>query len=115
MPRIANETNALLADLQKRLEKLIDVARREGRDSALEEVRALVGGGIMPRAAKAAKTPAKAAAKPKKKRKNPWANLSPEAKLVRVNAIRIGRGLPAKTADGKIIKTSKGSKSRSRK
>ena len=31
MPRIANTTDALLADLQNRLEKLVETARREGR------------------------------------------------------------------------------------
>ena len=45
------------------------------------------------------KTAAKAA-KPKTKsgkpRKNPWANLTPEQRLKRVNAIRKGRGLPLK-------------------
>lgn len=103
MPRPNEDTKTLVADFTARLEKLVAAARSEGREAALTEVRALVGGavnvaataprrgrkpgsGAAPKAAKPAKT--------KGKRKNPWAGLSPEARLARVNAIRKGRGLP---------------------
>lgn len=112
MPRIANETSAILADIQSRLEKLVEAARQEGRTDALEEVRALVGGGAALPARKpgrpkgsGSKTTAKKTTKSKKPRKNPWANLTPEQRLARVNAIRVGRGLPPKKADGTATKT----------
>ena len=38
MPRIANETTALLADFRRRLERLVETARKEGREEALAEV-----------------------------------------------------------------------------
>lgn len=41
---------------------------------------------------------------PKKKRRNPWANLTPEQRQARVNAIRKGKGLPPTGA----LKKSKG-------
>jgi hypothetical protein len=101
MARLKEDTKTLIADLSARLAKLVEVAKKEGRESALTEVRALVGGAVnigggarrgrKPAAEKAEK-PAKA--KRKGKRKNPWAGLSPEARLARVNAIRKGRGLP---------------------
>ncbi len=98
MPRIANETNALLADFQRRLERLVETARKEGREEALAEVRHLVAaagrGPGRPRKTATAAKPAKR----KKKRKNPWANLTPEQRLKRVNAIRKGRGLPPRKA-----------------
>lgn len=117
MPRIAENTDSLLADLRTRMERLIDVAKKEGRDEALADLRHLVAGGSAPRAAsRERKAPEKAEKaekaektdKAEKKasdkkltaagRKNPWAGLSPEARLARVNAIRKGRGLPLKTS-----------------
>ena len=106
MPRIANETSALLADLHTRLQSVIAAARAEGRAKALEEIRSLVGGGGpptkrgpgRPKGSKnrvAAATPAK---KPRKKGKSSWAGLTPAQHLARVNAIRKGRGLPPKNA-----------------
>lgn len=102
MPRIANETSALIADLKSRLDRLAEVARAEGRSSALESLRSVLSGGApvrrgpgRPRKNFAA---APAAAKSRKARKNPWANLSPAERLARVNAIRKGRGLPPKSA-----------------
>ena len=35
MPRIANETTAILADFRRRLERLVETARKEGREEAL--------------------------------------------------------------------------------
>ncbi|MCE9634686.1 MAG: hypothetical protein K8T90_03185 [Planctomycetes bacterium] len=115
MARIKEESTSLLADLTARLERMIAAARAEGREDALREVRALVGGAVGPVAATAAAPvrrgpgrprknplpegaqPAKVGrAKSKKPRRNPWADLTPEQRLARVNAIRKGRGLPTK-------------------
>lgn len=124
MARIKEESAALLADLTSRLERLVAAARKEGREDALTEVRALVGGAVgavtaaaaparrgpgRPRkivgeakpakaekAPKAGKAPKAKRAKSKSPRKNPWADLTPEQRLARVNAIRVGRGLPPK-------------------
>lgn len=102
MPRIANSTDSLIADLTRRLQALADTARKEGRADALAEVRALVGGGA-PGAApgrpgrKAGSKPAKPAkaarAKSKKPRKNPWASMTPAQKQERVRKMLAGRGL----------------------
>jgi len=107
MPRIANETNALLADLTRRLEKLVDVARAEGRADALEEVRALVGGTATggakrgrPRKAAAATTQSATKKTAKKKRKNPWATMTPAQKKDRVRKMLAGRGLKPKGERG---------------
>jgi hypothetical protein len=109
MPKMKSESMTLLSDLATRLEQLVEVARQEGHDRALEEVRSLVGGGAMgvvkrgpgrPKGSKNAPKSATAApAKAKKKRKNSWAGLSAEARLARVNAIRKGKGLPPKSAN----------------
>ena len=56
---------------------------------------ALVDAGGTKKPAKRAKG-RKAARKTKKPRKNPWADLTPQQRLKRVNAIRKGRGLPVK-------------------
>ena len=102
MPRTANQSDALLADLQKRLANLVETARKEGRESALSDVRSLVGGGAprgRPRkatadvSAKAAKPTRRKSSKP---RKNPWAKYSAAEKLARINKMRKGRGLPPK-------------------
>lgn len=104
MSRTPNATDALISDLQKRLEKIVEAAREEGRSQALAEIRSLVGGGgapaaaaRAPRAAKAAAPKAASTTKSGAKRKNPWAGLSDEDRLARVNAIRKGRGLPLKS------------------
>lgn len=96
MPRVANNTDALLKDLTARLEKLVASARQEGREDALAEVRDLVAGaGPKPRG-----RPASAASKPRRKstkpRKNPWANMTPEQKKARVRKMLAGRGLKPK-------------------
>lgn len=101
MPRIANETSALVADLSARIERLAEAARAEGRAAALESLRSVLEGGGAPRRGpgRPRKDAAPAAAKPRragKRRKNPWAGLSPAERLARVNAIRKGRGLPPK-------------------
>jgi hypothetical protein len=118
MPRIANETSALLADLHARIQAVVETARKEGHDQALASIRSLVGGGSVaygietgnpfvqpdlvrrgPGRPKGSKNKPKAYAssKPKQKRKNSWAGLSPAARLARINAIRKGKGLPPKS------------------
>ena len=95
MPRIASDSDAILKDLTGRLRKLIDAAKREGREEALAEVRNLVGG---PAAKRGPGRPRKTetAAKPKKKRKNPWASMTPKQKADRVRKMLAGRGLKPK-------------------
>ena len=98
MPRVANNTDALLKDLFSRLEKLVETARKEGRDEALADVRNLVDGGAP--ATKRGRKPAAAEAKPRRKskkpRKNPWATMTPEQKKERVRKMLAGRGLKPK-------------------
>lgn len=102
MPRIANETGALLADLEKRLARLVDVARKEGREEALAEVRALVAGGAgaakpgRKTTKKAAQKAAKKTSKPRKKRKNPWDSMTPAQRKERIRKMQAGRGLKPK-------------------
>lgn len=103
MPRVANTADALLQDLIARLEKLVDTARKEGRDEALADVRNLVEGGGAPRGRgrKAAATTAAPAEKQTRKksrkpRKNPWASMTPEQKKERVRKMLAGRGLKPK-------------------
>lgn len=109
MPRIKEETSTLLADLTERLEQLVAVARQEGRDAALGEVRSLVGGSApagtavrrgpgRPKGTKNKPRVEDAPGKPRNKRKSSWAGLTPEQKLARINAIRKGRGLPPKAS-----------------
>ncbi|MCG3134380.1 MAG: hypothetical protein HMLKMBBP_01686 [Planctomycetes bacterium] len=45
MPRTKEDAATLLQDLRLRLGRLVEVALREGRDAALEEVRSLMSGG----------------------------------------------------------------------
>lgn len=99
MPRIPNETSALVADLTTRLERLVAAARQEGRDAALSEVRTLVGGGAPSRERfpRTTSAPRGLSARKVDGRRNSWAGLTPEARLARVNAIRKGKGLPPKT------------------
>jgi hypothetical protein len=95
-----SETSVLLDDLKARLERLTDVARQEGRAQALNEIRSLVGGDVAvkrgPGRPPKAETMA-APAQPRKRRRNSWSGLTPEQRLVRVNAIRKGKGLPPKS------------------
>ena len=116
MPRTAEDSKFLAADLAGRLARLVAAAKQEGRDAALAEVRSLIagtegGGGTSDNVPVARKRgrPLGSKNKPKtnapakaensgKGRKNPWAALSPAERLARVNAIRKGRGLPPKTA-----------------
>ena len=94
MPRLKNESSVLLADVQRRIEAIVEAARQEGRADALGQIRSLVGG---PAAAvkRGPGRPPKAAsaAAPKKRRKNSWSGLTAEQRLARVNAIRKGKGL----------------------
>lgn len=99
MPRLKNETNVLLADLKARLDRIVAVARQHGRDQALTEIRALVGGGLPVkrgpgRPPKSSYAPV--ARKPRKKRKNPWASMTADQKADRVRKMLAGRGLKPK-------------------
>ncbi len=112
----AEGRSAALGEVNRLLEGAAPAARGRGRRRGRKAARARTaatpkkarggrqtGGG----AAKAGKTAKKAAAKPakpakkasKKARRNPWAGLTPEQRLARVNAIRKGRGLPPKTSE----------------
>jgi hypothetical protein len=105
MANMSSATSGMISDVQRRLEKLVEAARDEGREQALAEVRSLVGGGFgaasaprpVTRDATAVKQKAPSTTKSGKQRKNPWAGLSDADRLARVNAIRRGRGLPLKT------------------
>jgi hypothetical protein len=103
MPRVASDTAALVADLKSRLDQLVATAVAEGRIEALANLRSVLAGGAPvrrgPGRPKGSKNkPRSVAAKPKRRRKNSWAGLSPAARLARVNAIRKGKGLPPKVA-----------------
>ena len=92
------KTIGVAEDLRARIEKLVETARNEGRDDALAQVRHLLGGAPGKGAARTAErgskgTPRKGTSK-KAKRRNSWAGLTDEQRLVRVNAIRKGKGLP---------------------
>jgi hypothetical protein len=97
MPRMTAETAALLSDFTSRLNRLVAAAREEGRESALAEVRSLVGGALP---AHSDPTPAATrGGRPVGKsdgRRNSWSGMTPAARLARVNAIRVGKGLPPK-------------------
>lgn len=102
MPPTKETARSILDDVVDRLERLVEAARATGRGAALGEVRSLLDGAAAPRrrAGRPARAPAKRKAARRKSsgpRKNPWAGLTPEARLARVNAIRKGRGLPPKT------------------
>lgn len=104
MSRDKSETSEVLADLHARLERVLESARAAGRARALNEIRLLVGGELPAkrgpgRPLGSRNKPAVAAtAKPKQKRRNSWAGLTAAARLVRVNAIRKGKGLPPRSA-----------------
>lgn len=89
-----------LTDLVRRL---FAAAKDAGREEALARMRAAVAGAAArrgpgrPRGSRNRPTPAAARTartKSARKRRNPWATLSPAERLARVNAIRKGRGLP---------------------
>ena len=97
MPRIANETNAMIADITRRLERLVEVARKEGHDSALDDVRRLVGGAAGAKRGPKPGAAAKPARKTRKKRKNPWDKYTPEQREARIRKMLAGRGIKRKT------------------
>ena len=107
MPRMANETSVLLADLQARISRIVEIARQEGHDEALASIRSLVAGG----GGAAAMTPVRRGpgrplgsknapkkTKSGKPRKNPWLNMTAEEKAARVKKMLAGRGLKPKSA-----------------
>ncbi len=101
MPRMKNETSILIADLKSRIDRIVETAVREGRTRALAEIQALVGGGLPvkrgpgrpPKSSYAAAAPAK----PRKRRKNPWASMTSEQRSDRVRKMLAGRGLKPKS------------------
>src|SRR5262245_20474042 len=100
MPRLKNETSVLIADLKSRLDRIVTVATQAGRDQALTEIRALVGGGLPVkrgpgRPPKSSYAPV--ARKTRKRRKNPWASMTAEQKADRVRKMLAGRGLKPKS------------------
>ena len=102
MPRMKNESAILLSDLNARIQRLVELARKEGHDKALAEIRALVGGGLPMkrgpgRPPKALSAAAPAAAKPKKRRRNPWKHMTADQKADRVRKMLAGRGLKPKS------------------
>lgn len=104
MARHPESSDALAADLKSRIDRIVAAARNEGREAALAGLRTVLSGGALPKKRgrpAGSGAASKSAATPKKRRKasggsraNPWARLSPEARLARINAIRKGRGLP---------------------
>ena len=99
MPRIANNSDAILTDLQGRLARLVATAKQEGRDEALSQVRSLVSGGAATPTGKRGRKPvaAKTARKKSKKpRKNPWATMTAKQRKDRVRKMLAGRGLKPK-------------------
>jgi len=107
MPKSGGEIPVPFAkELNDLVRRLVAAAKEAGREEALAQIRAIAGGGVdfgngrrrrggRGRPAKSA-TAKPARRKSSKPRRNPWASLSPEARLKRVNAIRKGRGLPLK-------------------
>lgn len=84
------------AKLSRSIETAIDAALKAQREGLLGDIRSALNEGRPPRKRRAPMTVTGAA--PARRCKNPWAGLSPAARLARVNAIRKGRGLPAKSA-----------------
>lgn len=84
-----------IEDIDTLVKSREDAAYARGREDALAEIRGIVNGGTKPAPKPKAKPASKPKPKPKSKaKKNPWADLTPAARLKRVNAIRVGRGLP---------------------
>ncbi len=99
MARSSNSVKSQLEDIIGRLRTLVDAARLAGREDALTEMRNLLGSDSSGRKRSSGDGGAKATRrKSTKPRKNPWAGLTPEQHLARVNAIRAGRGLPPREA-----------------
>ena len=106
MPRTALIAAGLAAEFETLLRRVAEAAHSAGRDEALAEMRAVFDRSAAPRRGPgrprgSRNKPKAAAAKPArtrsgKKRKNPWASMTPAQRLARVNAIRKGRGLPVK-------------------
>jgi hypothetical protein len=101
MPKQKDETAQLLDDLAQRLGRIVTSAIERGREQALTELRAVLAAGraVPPRGPgrpRAEKSAPKKRAKSSKPRKNPWADMTPEQRLARINSIRVGRGLPPK-------------------
>lgn len=75
-----------------------------GENAALAKIKSLFGGPVGVAVGTMQKVPTRGFVKVKpvaaktpavrRKRRNPWANLTPEERQVRVNAIRKGKGLP---------------------
>jgi hypothetical protein len=97
MPRMKNESSVLLADLKARLDRMVATAKHEGRDEALVQLRNVLGGAAPRRGPGRPPKSAAAAAKPKRKRKNPWTSMTPEQKAERVRKMLAGRGLKPKS------------------
>ena len=108
MPRIPENSSSLAADLRSRLEWLVAVARQEGRDQALAELRRLVAGAGAavsvrrgpgrPKGSKNQPTTATATAtKSRRARKDWWATTTPEQRAERTRKMLAGRGLKPKS------------------
>lgn len=94
----SNAVDAWVSDIRRHLNEQYTSGYLDGQKEALSKIQGLFGGTVVGAAAKAVK---KAAAAPatktpavRRKRRNPWANLTPEERQARVNAIRKGKGLP---------------------
>jgi hypothetical protein len=100
MARAKGGIDGLVEEFRRRVEELLEQARAEGRESALAGIRSALDGGAVKRRPGRPRKVAEEAPVPTtrlgKKRRNPWAGLTPEQKLERVNAIRKGRGLALK-------------------
>ena len=104
MPSSKSETSVLMADVKARLDHLVAIAAKSGRDEALNQIRALVGGGLPvkrgpgrpPKSSYAIAPSAPVAAKPRKARRNPWANMTAEERADRVRKMQAGRGITPK-------------------
>lgn len=104
MASSGSNTDAILADIQKRLVDLVEAARQEGKEGAVDQIRGILGGSLgMPAAPVkrgpgrprknplAAPAPAAAPKKAKKPRRNPWAHLTPEERAERIRKMQEGR------------------------
>ncbi len=115
MPRIANDTAAQLADLHKRLQRLVETARTEGRNEALAEVRSLVGPDERSGTSrKPGRKPSRKPAKRRKKRKTWWDTATKKQKAERIRKMQAGRGLKPKAKRKKASKKSKARKKTAR-
>lgn len=83
-------------DIRALVEKREKAAYERGQQAVRDEIAQALDGGR--RKTRRTSRPTVKFSKKKlpsrKQRKNPWANMTPEQKLERVNAIRKGRGLP---------------------